>query len=419
MGGWPGGELLETGFCSRAGGLPKFFHRSGPGLLRQQSPVVQGLGPWGDAGRLQGRPIDRRKQRHLAFELVLPERSENLERLACQIPDVGRFAETETGKALRGDSLNSETVFDEGIPGDRRRFVTSVPEHGLGSCFTNQFRQGLQTRGSHPAQEQREAMVPGLPGEVCQGMVQPPLGCSSGSPGSFFLGGMEVDEDWSPTFLDGVSQRSVVGQTKILTEPNEANRRGRGIHDSGESVGLQHLQIHKFQGRSVGRFQNDLGCFAGFMGFDPPFHAEAPAVPRGQAWELILWNGGGKVVPHLLGKFQELFRHHGTNRMNALVPSACVAEAIPEIPGHGIHATCGKSCAQNVERAKRNVLWHSESNRGFLPLGKRTVRGELETETGKTAESHSPGMKKPERKSRAGFLEGPRQGRGGCARIKI
>ena len=46
------------------------------------------------------------------------------------------------------------------------------------------------------------------------------------------------------------------------------------------------------------RFEDDGGCHAGLMGFDPPSGAEAPVIPCFESVESVFRHGGHEVVAH-------------------------------------------------------------------------------------------------------------------------
>ena len=53
---------------------------------------------------------------------------------------------------------------------------------------------------------------------------------------------------------------------------------------------------HELQGLDVGGLQNYRRCEAGLQRFAPAVGAQAPAVPRFQAGEAVLWPRGAEIV---------------------------------------------------------------------------------------------------------------------------
>lgn len=82
-------------------------------------------------------------------------------------------------------------------------------------------------------------------------------------------------------------------------------------------MGLQILEIHKFQRGDVGRMQDHGWRDAGLERFTPPQNTQAPSVARLQARKLILRNRGDQIVPATLGECEKLVGHLGAYQMKS------------------------------------------------------------------------------------------------------
>ena len=91
---------------------------------------------------------------------------------------------------------------------------------------------------------------------------------------------------------------------------------------------MEVFQGNEFEGVDVGGFEDDGGCFAGFEGFDPAGDAEAPVVSGLQAWKIVLFDGGGKVVAHGAAEFEEVSVGDDADGVKAFVIGTGAAVAI-------------------------------------------------------------------------------------------
>ena len=104
-------------------------------------------------------------------------------------------------------------------------------------------------------------------------------------------------------------------------------------------MGFQVLDIDELQRGQVCSRQYHFRGGPSFQGLLPSGGAEAPFVPGHETGETELRNGGGKIVPHLCRKLQELLRSDDTDGVDAVIPCPGPAVAIPEKPGHGFETT--------------------------------------------------------------------------------
>ncbi len=102
---------------------------------------------------------------------------------------------------------------------------------------------------------------------------------------------------------------------------------------------------------------------AGLVGLEEARGADAPAVAGLQAGEAELGPRGGKIVAHLLGKGEELRRHHRADGVAALVRLRGVAAAVAEETRHRIGRAGLEVVAQHVGR-RVNL----ENRHALLPI---------------------------------------------------
>jgi len=121
---------------------------------------------------------------------------------------------------------------------------------------------------------------------------------------------------------------------------------------SGE---IHRITLEIFQGAIskrafMRRPQNDTRHFACLEGFLPARRAKAPAISRLHSGEAILRQGRGKIIATRLGKSEELFRRHDTNRMAAYILGGSVTAAIAEKPRQRIEGTALQRLSQHIAR---------------------------------------------------------------------
>src|SRR6516164_1718081 len=130
-------------------------------------------------------------------------------------------------------------------------------------------------------------------------------------------------------------------------------RTDRVFSNGSRQVDRVTLQVRQFaiaERAFVRRAQDHSGRLPGLECFLPAGRAQAPAVAGLQSCEAEFRHWRGKVVPAPLGEFEKLIRHDGADGVAAEVLGACVAAAVTEKAGEGLHRTLFELPAEDVPR---------------------------------------------------------------------
>jgi hypothetical protein len=116
---------------------------------------------------------------------------------------------------------------------------------------------------------------------------------------------------------------------------------------------LQILKVHPLGSRRVGGFKIHAGGNASFQSFLPALNAEAPFVTGLQTREIVFGAGRAQIIPHALGKFEELFRDLGTDSVQTFIIGTCAAVTVAVKTSQGLSAAALEFLTEDVGRHER------------------------------------------------------------------
>lgn len=113
-------------------------------------------------------------------------------------------------------------------------------------------------------------------------------------------------------------------------------------------VVLKVFQIDELQCGDVRRFEHDQGCNAGFQGFAPSEHAQAPAITRFEPRKVKLGYWRDEVVPACSREFEKVLGDFGANQVQPQVIRAGSAASIAKETRHGVGRARQQWGAENI-----------------------------------------------------------------------
>ena len=103
-------------------------------------------------------------------------------------------------------------------------------------------------------------------------------------------------------------------------------------------------------------FQDDAGRDMGVIGFFPAECAEAPAISRFEAGEIVFRSWRYEVIPSRQRESQKFIRDPSTDHMDAKIMVIRVAAAVPKKSGERVERAGYQGGAENIQWFSRSHL---------------------------------------------------------------
>ena len=195
-----GDEIAQAFFRPGTRGLPAGAHFGVPLDLRQELEGFDGQGRQGLLGRSEFLGGRQRGAELQVREAVLPERREDLERVAGEGLDLVRFVQEVPVEGLGLQPGVAQRGFHLRVALDDERLVPSVPRHEVGAGLRDEFLQhGEAFTG---ADHERRTCLGQLFRQIRQRKVQPPVRSRAGLPGALRRRVVDEDRNHRATMLD-------------------------------------------------------------------------------------------------------------------------------------------------------------------------------------------------------------------------